>query len=139
MRSLSLKQRRFVKHYVESGNGTAAALVAYDTDDSGTAHAIASENLRKEGIRQAVEALLDAEGLSDRKLRVILAHYLVLYRSPDAREKALGLRALDMAFKLTGAYAPERIAETDTFEGWTIEELERFAETGEWPERLRQG
>jgi hypothetical protein len=135
MSGLTLKQRRFVKHYVESGNGTESALVAYATQDPDTAHAIASENLRKPGIRHAVEVLLDAEGLSDRKLRTLLAHYLALYRSDDPREKALGLKALDMAFKLTGAYAPEKVAVTHTFDGWTIEELERFAESGEWPHR----
>jgi hypothetical protein len=46
--------------------------------------------------------------LSDRRLAEIHAHYLGLHRSDDPQEKALGLRALDMAYKLKGAYAPER-------------------------------
>jgi hypothetical protein len=41
---------------------------AYDTEDRHTAHAIASENLKKKSIRRVVRALLDAEGLSNRKL-----------------------------------------------------------------------
>lgn len=135
--TLTLKQRRFLKHYVEMGNGTQAALIAYDTEDERTAHAIASENLRKPAVQLAVTALLEAEGLSDRKLREIHAHYLALYASDDPREKALGLKALDMAYKLTGAYRPER-QQGDIFDDWTAEELELFAETGKWPERLRR-
>jgi hypothetical protein len=105
---LSVKQRRFVAEYVRSGNGTRAALAAYDTDDAGTAHAIASENLRKPAIQEAVAELLDAGGLSDEKLLAIHAHYLGLCTSENPRLKLLGLKALDMAYKLKGAYAPER-------------------------------
>jgi hypothetical protein len=103
-RSLTIKQRRFVRTYVETGNGTQAAVIAYDTDDPHTAHSIASENLRKPAIQVAVAELLDANGLSDRKLAELHAHYLGLAYSDDVQEKALGLKALDMAYKLKGAY-----------------------------------
>jgi hypothetical protein len=83
-------------------------LATYDTDDSRTAHAIASENLRKPAIQAAVAQLLDAGGLSDEKLLAIHAHYLGLYTSENPRMKAIGLNALDMAYRLKGAYAPER-------------------------------
>jgi hypothetical protein len=83
-------------------------LAAYETDDPRTAHAIASENLRKPAIQAAVAELLDAGGLSDEKLLAIHAHYLSLCTSEDPRMKAIGLRALDMAYRLKGAYAPER-------------------------------
>src|SRR5215475_12572057 len=106
--ALSVKQRRFVAEYARSGNGTQAALAAYDTDDPHTAHAIASENLRKPAIQDAVTELLDAGGLSDEKLLAIHAHYPGLCTSSDPRLKALGLKALDMAYRLKGAYAPER-------------------------------
>jgi hypothetical protein len=106
--ALSVKQRRFVAAYVSSGNGTQAALAAYDTDDPRTAHAIASENLRKPAIQDAVGELLEAEGLSDEKLLAIHAHYLGLCASENPRLKAIGLKALDMAYRLKGAYAPER-------------------------------
>jgi hypothetical protein len=88
--------------------GTQAALAAYDTDDTGTAHAIASENLRKPAIQAAVAELLDAGGLSDEKLLAIHAHYLGLCASENPRMKAIGLKPLDMAYRLKGAYAPER-------------------------------
>jgi hypothetical protein len=52
--------------------------------------------------------LLDAGGLSGEKLLAIHVHYLGLCTSADPRLKALGLKALDMAYKLKRAYAPER-------------------------------
>jgi hypothetical protein len=135
-RPLTLKQRRFLKHYVASGNGTQAALVAYKTTDPNTAHAIACETLRSPTVQAAVAELLDAEGISDRKLHRIHAHFLALYRSPDPREKALSLRALDMAYRLTGAYTHEEDETERTFDGWSEEELDRFAAKGTWPARL---
>ena len=138
MASLTVKQRRFVKHYVATGNGTEAALSAYDTTDPGTAHAIASENLRKPAIQQAVAELLEAGGLSDRKLFELHASYLALAYSDDPQEKALGLRALDMAYKLTGAYAPDRhrIEVDSLLAEMSNEELDRFITSGDWPSRL---
>ena len=101
---LTVKQRRFVHEYLRTGNGTAAALVAYDTRDPRTASVIATETLGRPSVQAAVAELLDEGGLSDRKLGEIHAHYLALYRSDDPAEKALGLKALDMAYRLKGAY-----------------------------------
>jgi phage terminase small subunit len=56
--ALTIKQRRFLKHYLKSGNGTQAALVAYDVTDANTAKSIATENLRKPALRTALAALL---------------------------------------------------------------------------------
>ncbi|MFN8544623.1 MAG: terminase small subunit [Candidatus Binatia bacterium] len=135
--SLTLKQRRFLKHYIATGNGTAAALVAYDTRDPDTAHAIAVETLRSPTVQATVTELLDREGISDRKLHRIHAHFLALYRSADPREKALGLKALDMAYRLTGAYGRDEAEADRVFDGWTGEELDHFAATGEWPRQRR--
>jgi hypothetical protein len=129
-RPLTLKQRRFVRHYLATGNGTQAALVAYDTRDPNTAHAIAVETLRSPTVPAAVAELLDAEGISDRKLHEIHANYLALYRLPDPREKALGLKALDMAYKLTGAYERDEDEGDRVFDGWTVEALGALREDG---------
>jgi hypothetical protein len=51
-RPLTVKQRRFVRHYLETGNGTQAALIASNPN---TAHAIACENLQKAAIQQVSE------------------------------------------------------------------------------------
>jgi len=103
-RELTVKQRKFVKEYAASGNGTRAALAAYDTTDPHTAEVIASENLRKPGVQAAVDELLDAQGLSDAELLAVHARFLALHRSEDPQEKALALKALDMAYRLKGAY-----------------------------------
>jgi len=139
-RKLTLKQRRFVKAYVETGNGTEAAMRAYDTEDRHTAHAIASENLKKESIRRVVRALLDAEGLSNRKLAVILAHFLAHYESPDPREKAIALKALDMTYKLKGMYRGRTDPDDDGWRGvgvYSRQEWKHYEETGEWPKRVQ--
>ena len=49
------KQRKFAKEYVESGNGTQAALKAYDTESKDTAKSIASENLTKPNVRELID------------------------------------------------------------------------------------
>jgi hypothetical protein len=139
-RNLTLKQRRFVKAYVETGNGTEAAMRAYDTADRHTAHAIASENLKKKSIRRAMRALLDAEGLSNRKLAVILAHFLAHYDSPDPREKAIALKALDMTYKLKGMYRRSIDSYDDGWQGigvYSKKEWEQHRQTGEWPQPER--
>lgn len=52
---LTKKQKGFVKEYLESGNGTQAALKVYDTDSPNTAKAIASENLTKPNVKAYLE------------------------------------------------------------------------------------
>lgn len=57
--ALTLKQRRFVEEYVRNGgNGTRAALFAYDTVDPVTAASMARENLRKPQIKAAIAELM---------------------------------------------------------------------------------
>jgi phage terminase small subunit len=51
-----MKQRIFVDEYIENkGNGTKAALKAYDTDKDYVAKNIASENLTKPNVWQAIQ------------------------------------------------------------------------------------
>jgi hypothetical protein len=67
---LTMKQRKFLKLYFETGNGTQAALAAYDTDDPRAASVIAAENLAK--LREPVRALMEAKGISVGRLIEIL-------------------------------------------------------------------
>lgn len=58
-KKLSVKQKKFIKEYVSNdGNGTQAALKAYDTDNPEVANAIAVENLQKPLVRDAIEKAL---------------------------------------------------------------------------------
>ena len=107
-RALTLKQRRFVGAYVRTGNATVAAAAAYNVANANSAHAVAVETLRNPTVQCAVGELLDAEGISDRKLAEVHARFLALHDADDPQLKALGLKALDMAYKLKGAYASER-------------------------------
>jgi phage terminase small subunit len=55
---LTLKEQEFTDQYVESnGKGTQAALIAYDCDKTDAAN-IASQNLKKEHIQDAISAKL---------------------------------------------------------------------------------
>lgn len=47
MEKLTKKEKGFADDYLETGNGTQAALNNYDTEDINTAASIASQNLRK--------------------------------------------------------------------------------------------
>lgn len=53
---LTKKQEIFVKEYLDTGNGTQAALEAYDTDNPRVAAAIASENLTKPNIIEYLQS-----------------------------------------------------------------------------------
>lgn len=58
------KQAVFIEEVVKTGNGTKAALKAYDTDDYNTAKAIASENLAKPYIEEEINRRLqDAKNM----------------------------------------------------------------------------
>jgi len=50
-KELTPKQQKFAKAYLETGNATAAANLAYRSKNRNTAHAIGAENLRKPTIR----------------------------------------------------------------------------------------
>lgn len=51
---LTKKEKGFVKDYIDSGNGTTAVLNNYDTDDYDVASSMASQNLRKLKIQEAI-------------------------------------------------------------------------------------
>lgn len=60
---MTIKQKLFVQKYLESGNGTQAALEAYNTNDTNTAAAIASENLTKPKVIKEIKGGLERKGL----------------------------------------------------------------------------
>jgi len=67
---LTLKQKKFLRLYFKYGNGTKAALEAYDTDDPKTASVIASENLAK--LKNPVRVLMEKKNLSLGRLLDVL-------------------------------------------------------------------
>lgn len=65
IKKLTIKQQRFVKEIVKSGNGTQAALKAYNIkSDIHTAESMASENMRKPEIVQAINEVFKKEDMN---------------------------------------------------------------------------
>lgn len=126
MEELTKKQKGFVKDYVETGNGTEAALNNYDIEGKNkenVAASIASENLTKPNIVKAIESI--AERIPDdllvekhlelltvpKKVRTYIRGDLTSeYEEVDSN--AIG-KGLDMAYKIKGTYAPEKIQQTN--------------------------
>jgi len=78
---LTPKQDKFLKEYLRTGNGTQAALKAYDTVSENTAAQIASENLRKPSI---LEKFREAQGI---------AHSTIVALATGAENEAVRLNA----------------------------------------------
>lgn len=111
-RKLTKKQRGFVKDYVESGNGTQAALKNYDVKDEHVAAVIASENLIKPEIVKSIQEALPNELLAQVHLEGLHATRSVLFADGDGindvPDYAVRHKYLDSAYKIKGTYAPEK-------------------------------
>lgn len=59
--SLTLKQRKWIKEYIKTGNATEAASRVYDCKDRNVANAIGAENLAKLSMPELMEEM----GLND--------------------------------------------------------------------------
>lgn len=106
---LTKKEAGFVKDYVETGHGTNSALNNYDTTDYSTAGNIASENLKKPKIQNAIKSI--AESISDEDLvRVHTEGLQAVSGSGDNTQIDFSVRHkyLDSAYKLKGSYAAEK-------------------------------
>ena len=113
--TLSKKQKGFVNDYVKTNkNGVQAALNNYDTEEYFTAGGIASENLKKPKIQNAIKSIADSipdsllvkkhlELLNvPKKVRTFIKGDLQTeYEETDSN--AIG-KGLDMAYKLKGVY-----------------------------------
>lgn len=106
-RQLSIKQRLFTQKYIQyNGNGTQAALDAYDTQSPAVAHSIAAENLRKPTIREALEEALCPQGLT---LSQITENLGELANTRPVKVSAdTVLRANVELLKLHGAYPDKK-------------------------------
>ena len=102
-RDLTKKQKGFVKDYVETGNGTQSALKNYDTIDEDVAGVIATQNLGKLKIQNAIADALPDELLKEKHLA------LLNKIDKDGEIDVVAVKAgLDMAYKIKSSYAPEK-------------------------------
>ncbi len=98
-RQLTVRQRTFVKTFVENGgDGTQTALGGYNCTSPSSADAVARETLENPRVQQVLCEMMQTRGLDDDAL---LSKHLELLNDIDPN---IRLRALDMAFKLRGAY-----------------------------------
>lgn len=105
---LTRKQKGFVKDYVETGNGALAARKNYDVSTDLTARVIASENLTKPNIINAIQEALPEELLARKHLEGLEATSLYGKDAHEHDDYATRARYLDMAYKLRGSYAAEK-------------------------------
>ena len=107
LRPLTPKQKKFIEGITQGKTGVQSALNAYDTKDNLTARVMASENLTKPNIQNALIPFLNKHNLTiDRAL-----HQIDISLSADSTNQYTGevtpdynvrLKASDRALKLLG-------------------------------------
>lgn len=117
-RNITMKQRNFIKEYVETGNATKSALKIYDTKNYNVAKSIGQENLTKPYLIEEINSLMEGRGITDEKLlekleaglaAVKISEYkgkLVETNIPDLQ---LQHKFLDTAFRLKDMYPSQRV------------------------------
>lgn len=107
--NLTKKEKGFVKDYVETGNGTQSVLKNYDTKDRDVAGVIASQNLGKLRIQNAIKSI--AEQIPDELLLQVHLEGLkasTIVNDIEKPDYAIRHKYLDTAHKIKGSYAPEK-------------------------------
>ena len=93
---LTPKQAKFVRGIAEGKTNTDSALEAYDTDSYETAAVIATENLKKPNVQQAVEVARVKLGItSERALKTI-------NDALNIEDLEMRLKGSDRALKIMG-------------------------------------
>lgn len=108
---LSHKEKGFVRDIVKGKTGIQAILDNYDTTDKKVAGVMAVQNLEKLRIQEAIKSIADSipdDLLVERHLE-LLNKRDVLFGADTQAVKA----GLEMAYKLKGSYAPDKLAFTD--------------------------
>lgn len=123
-RKLTVKQKKFVKEYVlNNGNGQEAAKAVYDVANDNVARNIASENLTKPNVKDAIEqALVKHKITIDAAIKPI-ADGLEATRETwnkdgevfETIDHSTRLKASGMALKLMGADQKEDKGNTFNF------------------------
>ena len=100
-RALTPKQAKFTKEYVKNGgNGTKAALKAYNAKTERTAAAIAAENLTKPNIQQALLRSAERLGITEDKIMLPVALALEAEDKDGSPDLEMRLKGHDRIVKL---------------------------------------
>ncbi len=100
--NLTEKERGFVIEKVKGKNNMQAVMNSYEVTSKESAKAMGTKLMDNPEIRQAIDELMEASGLS-RSYRV-----QKLKEHVDNRDPGVSLKALDMSFKLDQSYPPQR-------------------------------
>lgn len=111
--NLTKKEKGFIKDIIETGNGTKAALNNYDTEDENVAASIASENLRKPKIQNAITEALPDDLLAKKHLELFeqkQVEYFVFPKDMEEEEiidkvNAAGFEVITIRYGEKGKYA----------------------------------
>ncbi|MBI5749542.1 MAG: terminase small subunit [Nitrospinae bacterium] len=102
LEKLTDKERRFAVEVVKGRTATQAALNSFDVSSMNSAKVIGSQLMQKPDVKMAIDDLMEYHGLT-RSYRIQR-----LKEHVDHQDPVVSLKALDMGFKLTGEYAPEK-------------------------------
>jgi hypothetical protein len=137
---LSLKRRKVVYRYLETGNARQSVLDAgYRCKDVRSADDVAREILSDPKVQYVLQALLEARGLGLARLDQLLAVHVARFDSPDGGDRDRSLRGIGMFYKY-GVPRPPASAATepdDIINQMSQAELERFVNQKVWPARFR--
>lgn len=110
-RTPTLKQKKFVKEYLKSGNKRQSAKIAYQTDSNEYADRLSKMNSHSKIVRAYMQKLLDQHGMSDEKIAETLTLLREAGTTPKALKRAtpeLALKAIQEAIKLKDLYPAEK-------------------------------
>ena len=101
--TLTLRRRRFLKHYLESGSiGGSVRQAGYNVTTSRSATEVGRSLLKDPRVEFCVQAILEAEGIgSGAKLRAIVGQHMARFDSTDGGDRDRSLRAASLVYKLT--------------------------------------
>lgn len=138
-KKLTKKQRGFVVDYVSTENGAEAVIKNYDVKDRIVAKAVASENLTKPYIQEAVKELKQKIGDAIPDKLLIERHLELLNKREvdfvfiegkkevlDQPDTIAVSKGLDMAYKLKDSYASQKIESVNVNINSSPSELNKF-------------
>ena len=136
--SLTFREQGFVQDVLTGKKIREAVKKNYNTSTDNSADVIGQSILGRPRVQQALMDLMDKTGVSDRRLVERLKHMIfdakkeIITKDGDlveVNDNSASLKGLDMAFKIKGAYAPERHemlgVNVSIYQNLSDEELER--------------
>jgi phage terminase small subunit len=101
MPELTPKQNAFIREYIANGgNGTKAAQVAYDTNSYNSAQSIASQNLDKPVIAEALIKTMRRAGITDEMIVKPVIEALTAVNADGTPNLDLQLKGHDRVMKM---------------------------------------